>query len=133
MSSLRVSIDIDKLGAAIKQDPNLIEKVKFKDGTEHRMIKVNIMERKQPSEHGATHYMKFDMYHKTELNGVNYYLVTATLSTSVRAAELSNKSSRGSLPLHHKSSRQSNNLLLLKVLQTIFHSDIRLLLTFSWY
>lgn len=74
MSSLRVSIDIDKLGAAIKQDPNLIEKVTFKDGTEHRMIKVNIMERKQPSEHGATHYMKFDMYHKTELNGVNYYL-----------------------------------------------------------
>lgn len=74
MSSYRVSIDLDKLGEVLNMDSNLIEEVTYKDGSKHRIVKLNVMERRQPSEKGATHYLKFDMYHKTELNGVNYYL-----------------------------------------------------------
>lgn len=74
MSSLRFQLDLDRLGELIKADPNLIEVREYKDGTKHRMVKFSIMERKQPSDRGATHYIKADMYHKTELNGVNYYL-----------------------------------------------------------
>ena len=74
MSSYRIRIDIDNLGDALKKDPSLISKVTFKDGTEHRMVSVNIMERRQPSDKGATHYMKIDLYHRQELQGVNYYL-----------------------------------------------------------
>ena len=74
MSSYRIRIDIDNLGEALKKDPSLISKVTFKDGKEHRMVSVNIMERRQPSDKGATHYMKIDLYHRQELQGVNYYL-----------------------------------------------------------
>ena len=74
MSSYRVSIDLDKLGEVLSMDSNLIEEVTYKDGSKHRMVKLNVMERRQPSDKGATHYLKFDMYHKNELQGVNYYL-----------------------------------------------------------
>lgn len=74
MSSLRVSIDYDKLREALLKDKSLIEQVEWKDGSKHHILKVNIMERKEPSQFGATHFMKFDMYHKQEIQGVNYYL-----------------------------------------------------------
>lgn len=74
MSSLRFQLDLDRLGELIKADPNLIEIREYKDGTKHRMVKFSIMERKQPSDRGATHYIKADMYHKQEIQGVNYYL-----------------------------------------------------------
>lgn len=74
MSSLRFQLDLDRLGELIKADPNLIEVREYKDGTKHRMVKFSIMERKHPSDRGATHYIKADMYHKTEVSGVNYYL-----------------------------------------------------------
>lgn len=74
MSSYRFQLDIDRLGELLKADPSLIETKEFKDGTKHRIVKFDIMERKQPSDRGATHYIKADLYHKKELNGVNYYL-----------------------------------------------------------
>lgn len=74
MSSYRFQLDIDRLGELLKADPSLIETKEFKDGSKHRIVKFDIMERKQPSDRGATHYIKADLYHKKELNGVNYYL-----------------------------------------------------------
>ena len=74
MSNFRFQLDIDRLGELLKSDPSLIETKEYKDGSKHRLVKFDILERKQPSDRGATHYIKADLYHKKELNGVNYYL-----------------------------------------------------------
>ena len=74
MSSLRFQLDLEKLGEMLKADPNIIETKEYRDGTKHRIVKFSIMERKQPSDKGATHFIKADMYHKQEIQGVNYYL-----------------------------------------------------------
>ena len=100
MSSYRLSIDLDKLGEALKSDPNIIEDVTFKDGSKHRMLKLTVMERRQPSDKGATHYLKFDMYHKQEIQGVNYYLADCyPISFGSKAQTGEKKASSGNTDL----------------------------------
>ena len=73
MGSLRFKLDIDRLGELIKADGNVVDTVEFKDGSKHRMVTISIMERME-AKNNSTHYLRVDMYHKQEIQGVNYFL-----------------------------------------------------------
>lgn len=73
MGSLRFRLDIDRLGELLKADKNVIDTVDFKDGSKHRMVTVSVMERREVK-NNSTHYLRVDMYHKQEVQGVNYFL-----------------------------------------------------------
>lgn len=70
--SLRCKIDIGHLGEILRADKDVID-VEEWNGKKHRVVKVSIMERREPK-NKSTHYMKVDMYHKQEIQGVNYFL-----------------------------------------------------------
>lgn len=73
MGSFRFKLDIDRLGELVKADGNVVDTVDFKDGSKHRMVTISIMERKE-AKNNSTHYLRVDMYHKQEIQGVNYFL-----------------------------------------------------------
>lgn len=73
MSNLYGSIDLTILGNIVRQHPSLVREVQFKDGI-HKMLNIDVNERKQPSDKGATHYIKASCKKEQQVQGVNYFV-----------------------------------------------------------
>ncbi len=72
--SLYGAIDLTVLGELVRKHPQLVREVSFKDGTTHKFINIDINERQQPSDRGATHYMKCSCKKDLQVQGLKYYI-----------------------------------------------------------
>lgn len=73
MSNFYGQLDFTNLCRLWDKHKELFEIVEFKDG-KHALLKVNFNERKQPDEHGNTHYLKANCKSADQREGVNYYV-----------------------------------------------------------
>lgn len=66
-------IDFTVLCRLWKQHKELFKMVQFKDG-EHAVLNCNFNERKEPDEHGNTHYLQAACKKADRRENVNYYV-----------------------------------------------------------
>ena len=67
-------IDLTALGNIVRQHPQLVKEVTFKDGTVHKLINVDVAARQQPSDKGHTHYIKVSCKKDQQMQGLKYYI-----------------------------------------------------------
>lgn len=72
--NLKGQIDLTRLGEIVRQHPQVVTDYTDREGNTHKMLNVDILKRKEVSGRGATHYMKVNLYHKTPVSGLNYYI-----------------------------------------------------------
>jgi hypothetical protein len=66
-------LDLTKLGRIAKQHPELVKRVKFKDG-EHQLLNIDIHNRKEADDHGNTAFIKASCKREEEREGVSYFI-----------------------------------------------------------
>ena len=66
-------LDLTKLGRIAKQHPELVKRVKFKDG-EHKLLNIDIHNRKEADDHGNTAFIKASCKREEERVGVSYFI-----------------------------------------------------------
>lgn len=66
-------IDLTKLGDIAKKHPSLIRKVKFKDGREHQMLNVSIIDT-PTDKFGNTMAIRVSCKPDDRVDGLNYYV-----------------------------------------------------------
>jgi hypothetical protein len=66
-------LDLTKLGRIAKQHPELVKRVKFKDG-EHQLLNIDIHNRKEADGHGNTAFIKASCKREEERQGVSYFI-----------------------------------------------------------
>lgn len=66
-------LDLTALGKVVRQQPNLVKKVNFKDG-EHQLINIRIFDKDTPDEHGNTGFIKIGVKKDEEQQGLRYFI-----------------------------------------------------------
>lgn len=67
-------IDLTALGNIVRQHPQLVKEVTFKDGTVHKFINIDVATRQQASDKGHTHYIKVSCKKDQQVQGLKYYI-----------------------------------------------------------
>lgn len=79
MKNLYGSIDLTLIGRIVRQHPELIRKVQFKDG-EHQLLNINIHDKREAGQYGNIAYIKAACKKDQQREGINYYLANLKLS-----------------------------------------------------
>lgn len=67
------SIDLTVLGKLVRQHPELVRKVNFKDG-EHQLINIDVFGRQEADQYGNLATIKASCKKDQQKQGLNYYL-----------------------------------------------------------
>ena len=79
MDSLYGQLDLTVLGKIVRQHPELIKKITFKDG-EHQLINIDVFEKQQADQYGNIATIKASCKKDQQKQGVNYYLANLKVS-----------------------------------------------------
>ena len=79
MDNLYGQIDLTVLGKLVRQHPDLVKKVNFKDG-EHQLINVDIFEKQQQDQYGNVATIKASCKKDQQKEGLSYYLANLKVS-----------------------------------------------------
>lgn len=75
------SIDLTKLGAIVRQHPELVKTVNMKDGTQHKFLNIDISKKQGGADqYGNVAYLKASCKKADQKQGLNYYLCDLKLS-----------------------------------------------------
>lgn len=66
-------IDLTKIGNIVKNHPELVKHIQFKDG-EHKLLNISILAKDEPDKYGNTSVVKASCKKDDERQGVNYFL-----------------------------------------------------------
>lgn len=75
MAYLFGQLDLTKLGDIAKQQPSLIKKVTFKDGREHKLLNIGIVDLRSDN-HGYNKAVRANCKQDEQINGLNYFIGT---------------------------------------------------------
>ena len=79
MDNLYGQLDLTVLGKLVRQHPDLVKKVNFKDG-EHQLINVDIFEKQQQDQYGNVATIKASCKKDQQKEGLSYYLANLKVS-----------------------------------------------------
>ena len=79
MERLYGSIDLTVLGKFIRNHPELVKKVSFKDG-EHQLVSVDVIPKREEDQFGNVAFVKLSCKKDQQKEGVNYYLSNLKVS-----------------------------------------------------
>ena len=79
MDSLYGQLDLTVLGKIVRQHPELIKKITFKDG-EHQLINIDVFEKQQQDQYGNIATIKASCKKDQQKEGVCYYLSNLNVS-----------------------------------------------------
>ena len=79
MDSLYGQLDLTVLGKIVRQHPELIKKITFKDG-EHQLINIDVFEKQQQDQYGNIATIKASCKKDQQKEGVCYYLSNLKVS-----------------------------------------------------
>ena len=79
MKNLFGSIDLTLLGKIVRQHPELVRKVQFKDG-EHQLLNIDVQEKREQDQYGNVAYVKASCKKDQQREGLNYYLANLKVS-----------------------------------------------------
>ena len=73
MENLYGNLDLTVLGNLVRQHPELVREVQFKDGM-HKMINIDVFGRQQEDQYGNIAAVKASCKKDQQKQGLNYYL-----------------------------------------------------------
>lgn len=79
MENLYGNLDLTVLGNLVRQHPELIRKVNFKDG-EHKLLNIDVFQKQQADQYGNVVTIKASCKKDQQKQGVNYYLANLKVS-----------------------------------------------------
>ena len=87
MENLYGSIDLTKLGNVVRQHPELVRNVQFRDGSVHKILNININQKYQTDQYGNVASVKVGVRRSEERQGVNYYFGELKISQHQQSAQ----------------------------------------------
>jgi predicted RNA-binding protein YlxR (DUF448 family) len=82
MENLYGEIDLTLLGQIVRQHPEAVRKVTFKNGTTHQFLSINVNARQQTDQYGRTHFIKAGIKKVEQKQDVNYFIADLKPSNS---------------------------------------------------
>ena len=79
MDNLYGNLDLTVLGNLVRQHPELVREVDFKDG-KHKLINIDVYEKQQADQYGNVATIKASCKKDQQKQGVNYYLANLKVS-----------------------------------------------------
>jgi len=79
MDNLYGSLDLTILGKLVRQHPELVRKVNFKDG-EHQLINIDVFGKQQPDQYDNVATIKASCKKDQQKEGLSYYLANLKVS-----------------------------------------------------
>ena len=79
MENLYGSLDLTVLGKLVRQHPELVRKVNFKDG-EHQLINIDVFGKQQPDQYDNVATIKASCKKDQQKEGLSYYLANLKVS-----------------------------------------------------
>ncbi len=79
MENLFGSLDLTVLGKLVRQHPELVRKVNFKDG-EHQLINIDVFGKQQADQYGNVATIKASCKKEQQKEGLSYYLANLKVS-----------------------------------------------------
>lgn len=79
MDNLYGSLDLTVLGKLVRQHPELVRKVNFKDG-EHQLINIDVFGKQQPDQYDNVATIKATCKKDQQKEGLSYYLANLKVS-----------------------------------------------------
>ena len=79
MENLYGNLDLTVLGNLVRQHPELIRIVDFKDG-KHKLLNIDVFEKQQADQYGNVATIKASCKKDQQKQGVNYYLANLKVS-----------------------------------------------------
>ena len=79
MENLFGSLDLTVLGKLVRQHPELVRKVNFKDG-EHQLINIDVFSKQQPDQYDTVATIKASCKKDQQKEGLSYYLANLKVS-----------------------------------------------------
>ena len=79
MENLFGSLDLTILGKLVRQHPELVRKVNFKDG-EHQLINIDVFGKQQPDQYDNVATIKATCKKDQQKEGLSYYLANLKVS-----------------------------------------------------
>lgn len=79
MDNLYGSLDLTVLGKLVRQHPELVRKVNFKDG-EHQLINIDVFSKQQPDQYDNVATIKASCKKDQQKEGLSYYLANLKVS-----------------------------------------------------
>lgn len=80
MANYYGSLDVTELGNIVRQHPELVKSVQLKDGTTHKFVNINVMEKQQPDQYGHSASIKVSCKKEQRKEGVKYYISNLKVS-----------------------------------------------------
>ena len=79
MEKLYGTLDLTLIGRIVRNHPELIRKVQFKDG-EHQLLNIDVHEKREQDQYGNAAYIKTACKKDLQREGINYYLANLKIS-----------------------------------------------------
>lgn len=79
MDNLYGNLDLTVLGNLVRQHPELVRIVDFKDG-KHKLLNIDVFEKQQQDQYGNIATIKASCKKDQQKQGVNYYLANLKVS-----------------------------------------------------
>ena len=79
MDNLYGNLDLTVLGNLVRQHPELVRIVDFKDG-KHKLLNIDVFEKQQADQYGNVATIKASCKKDQQKQGVNYYLANLKVS-----------------------------------------------------
>ena len=79
MENLYGNLDLTVLGNLVRQHPELIREVDFKDG-KHKLLNIDVYQKQQQDQYGNIATIKASCKKDQQKQGVNYYLANLKVS-----------------------------------------------------
>ena len=79
MDNLYGSLDLTVLGKLVRQHPELVRKVNFRDG-EHQLINIDVFGKQQPDQYDNVATIKATCKKDQQKEGLSYYLANLKVS-----------------------------------------------------
>ena len=79
MENLYGNLDLTVLGNLVRQHPELVREVDFKDG-KHKLLNIDVFQKQQQDQYGNIATIKASCKKDQQKEGVNYYLANLKVS-----------------------------------------------------
>ena len=79
MENLYGNLDLTVLGNLVRQHPELVREVDFKDG-KHKLLNIDVYQKQQEDQYGNVATIKATCKKEQQKQGVNYYLANLKVS-----------------------------------------------------
>lgn len=80
MANFFGSIDLTELGNIVRTHPELVRNIQMRDGTTHKFINIDVLDKGQPDQYGHSASIKVSCKKEQRKEGVKYFISNLKVS-----------------------------------------------------